>query len=112
MYRNSTQTNMFSFFFFFKCPNTTFFNEFLNSPHESATYVHNEFFVIRYSNLLPFVTHVVVFFVFFYAHKAQVAGREGVCFFGLAYAPACVAVWCAKASLVPVCAYECGGMCF
>lgn len=52
------------------------------------------------------------FLFFFYAHKAQVAGREGVCFFGLAYAPACVAVWCAKASLVPVCAYECGGMCF
>lgn len=54
-----------------------------------------------------------IFFFFFYAHKAQVAGREGSSFFfGLAYAPACVAVWCAKASLVPVCAYVCVGMQF
>lgn len=83
MYRNSTQTNMFSFFFFFKCPNTTFFNEFLNSPHESATYVHNEFFVIRYSNLLPFVTHVVVFFVILTHTKHKLRAGRGFVFSGL-----------------------------
>ena len=88
-----------------------FFNEFLNSPHESATYVHNEFFVIRYSNQLRFITHVVVIFFFTHTKHKSRAGR-GFVFFGLAYAPACVAVWCAKASLVPVCAYECGGVCF
>lgn len=99
---------MFSFFFFFKCPNTTFFNEFLNSPHESATYVHNEFFVIRYSNLLSFVTHVVVFFVVFLRTQSTSCGQGGGLFFracirsslcrcvvceGLSCACVCVRVW-------------------
>lgn len=65
------------------CITTTFFNEFLNSPHESATYVHNEFFVIRYSNLLPFVTHVVVFFVFFTHTKHKLRAGRGFVFSGL-----------------------------
>lgn len=42
MYRNSTQTNMFFLFMIFFHIRIQLFKWFLNSPHEPATYVHND----------------------------------------------------------------------
>lgn len=95
MYRNSTQTNMFlNYFFHIQIQ----FLWVLNSPHEPATYIHNEFFFVffgvfllsNYSNH-PFEVQVLAVFT----HKAHTiwAGSFG----------ACMHSSCARASHMPAC---------
>lgn len=106
MYRNSTQTNMFLNFFFFFISKYNSFLWVLNSPHEPATYIHNDFFCVFFLFLLmnysnhPFEVQVLAVFT----HKAHTtwAGSFGACMHAscarASHMPACVPVdvmWCA-----------------
>lgn len=56
MYRNSTQTNMFLNYFFFISKYNLWV---LNSPHEPATYIHNEFFCVFWGFFCSVIIQII-----------------------------------------------------
>lgn len=93
MYRNSTQTNMFlNYSFHIQIQ----FLWVLNSPHEPATYIHNEFFsFFSFCSLISQIISLRWRILAVSTHKAHTiwAGSFG----------ACMHSSCARASPMPVC---------